>query len=126
MNDTGPISHVVDYTESIENSAEPHTKGADTMKSITKFVGLDVSKEKIAVAVADEGRGEPRFIGMFPHTVEAVRNLVRQLDGEGVKLEFCYEAGPDWVRIISFVTMRWTCAVQSLLRLSSQLVKEIE
>ena len=64
------------------------------MKSITKFVGLDVSKEKIAVAVADEGRGEPRFIGMFPHTVEAVRNLVRQLDGEGVKLEFCYEAGP--------------------------------
>ena len=94
MNDTGPISHVVDYTESIENSAEPHTKGADTMKSITKFVGLDVSKEKIAVAVADEGRGEPRFIGMFPHTVEAVRNLVRQLDGEGVKLEFCYEAGP--------------------------------
>ncbi|CAM3782172.1 hypothetical protein ALPO108162_05540 [Alicyclobacillus pomorum] len=27
MNDTGPISHVVDYTESIENSAEPHTKG---------------------------------------------------------------------------------------------------
>lgn len=64
------------------------------MKIITKFVGLDVSKEKIAVAVADEGRKDPRFVGMIPHTVEAIRNLVRQLDDEGVRLEFCYEAGP--------------------------------
>jgi transposase len=64
------------------------------MKIITKFVGLDVSKEKIAVAVADEGRKDPRFVGMIPHTVEAIRHLVRQLDDEGVRLEFCYEAGP--------------------------------
>jgi transposase len=64
------------------------------MNIITKFVGLDVSKEKIAVAVADEGRKDPRFVGMIPHTVEAIRNLVRQLDDEGVRLEFCYEAGP--------------------------------
>ncbi|GMA61021.1 hypothetical protein [Alicyclobacillus fastidiosus] len=52
------------------------------MKTITKFVGLDVSKENIAVAVADEGRGEPRYIGMFPHTVEAVRSLVHRLASE--------------------------------------------
>jgi hypothetical protein len=90
MNDIGAISHVGDYTESVENSAEPHTKGAGTVKSITKFVGLDVSKEKIAVSVAHEGWGEPR--GCF--LIEAVRNFVRQLDGGGVKLEFCYEAGP--------------------------------
>ncbi|MDP9729805.1 IS110 family transposase [Alicyclobacillus sp. TC] len=63
------------------------------MKTITKFVGLDVSKENIAVAVADEGRGEPRFIGMLPHTVEAVRSLVHRLASDGVELEFCYEAG---------------------------------
>jgi transposase len=37
------------------------------MKTIIKFVGLDVSKEKIAVAVADEGRKDPRFVGMIPH-----------------------------------------------------------
>ena len=49
------------------------------MKNITKFIGLDVSKEKIAVAVADEGRSEPRFIGMIPHTVESIRNLVHRL-----------------------------------------------
>ncbi|GMA64926.1 IS110 family transposase (plasmid) [Alicyclobacillus fastidiosus] len=64
------------------------------MKTTTKFVGLDVSKEKIAVAVADEGRKDSRFVGMIPHTVEAIRNLVRQLGDEDVQLEFCYEAGP--------------------------------
>ncbi|MFB5189568.1 hypothetical protein [Alicyclobacillus fastidiosus] len=55
---------------------------------------MDVSKEKIAVAVAEEGRQEPRFVGMIPNTVEAIRNLVRQLQAEDVHLEFCYEAGP--------------------------------
>jgi transposase len=64
------------------------------MKDITKFVGLDVSKDNIAVAVADDGRGQPRFVGMFPHTVESVRNMVTQLSDYGVRLEFCYEAGP--------------------------------
>ena len=71
-----------------------NTKGADSMKDSTKYVGLDVSKESIAVAVADEGRGQPRFVGMFPHTVESVRNMVAQLTEEEVRLEFCYEAGP--------------------------------
>ncbi len=33
------------------------------MKNTTKYVGLDVSKEKIAVAIADEGREEPRYSG---------------------------------------------------------------
>ena len=31
------------------------------MKDVQKFVGLDVSKDTIAVAIADPGRGEPRF-----------------------------------------------------------------
>jgi transposase len=33
------------------------------MKDVQKFVGLDVSKDTISVAVADEGRGETRFHG---------------------------------------------------------------
>ena len=88
------------------------------MKTITKFVGLDVSKENIAVAVADEGRGEPRFIGMFPHTVEAVRSLVHRLAEDGVKLEFCYEAGPTGYglyRLLRAMDMPCTVVAPSLI-----------
>ncbi len=59
----------------------------------TKYVGLDVSKEKIAVAVADEGRSKPRYIGMINYTVEAIRKLIKRL-GEPEQLQMCYEAGP--------------------------------
>ncbi|CAB3391264.1 IS110 family transposase [Kyrpidia spormannii] len=64
------------------------------MKDTTKFVGLDVSKDTIAVAVAEGGRGEIRFVGTYPHTVEAVHKVVKQLGGPSVRLEFCHEAGP--------------------------------
>ncbi|MGJ7923314.1 IS110 family transposase, partial [Neobacillus sp. LXY-4] len=63
------------------------------MNDNTKFVGLDVSKEKIAVAIADQGRGKPRYYGIIPHTVEAIRKLINKL-GSPENLKFCYEAGP--------------------------------
>jgi transposase len=63
------------------------------MKDTIKYVGLDVSKEKIAVAIADEGREAPRYYGMIPHTPEAVRKLVNKL-GDPNTLRMCYESGP--------------------------------
>ncbi len=63
------------------------------MKDTIKYVGLDVSKEKIAVAIAEEGRREPRYFGMLPHTPEAIRKLVKKL-GDPDTLRVCYEAGP--------------------------------
>ncbi len=63
------------------------------MKDTIKYVGLDVSKEKIAVSIAEEGRGEPRYWGMISNTPEAIRKLVRKL-GETRNLRVCYEAGP--------------------------------
>lgn len=63
------------------------------MKDATKYVGLDVSKEKIAVAIADEGRKEPRYFGMISNTPESLRKLVKKL-GTAEQLKFCYEAGP--------------------------------
>lgn len=72
------------------------------MKYNTKHVGLDVSKQKIAVAIADEGRGEPRYLGMIANTPEALRKLVNKLNHE-TELKFCYEAGPTGYGIYRFL-----------------------
>jgi transposase len=60
---------------------------------ISKFVGLDVHKQTVAVSVADAGGGEVRYLGNFPHTDDSFRKLVKQL-GRPSGLAFCYEAGP--------------------------------
>jgi transposase len=62
------------------------------MKKGTRFVGLDVHKDTIAVAVAEEG-GEVRSVGTIPNKLDAVRRMVRKLEGPE-RLVVCYEAGP--------------------------------
>lgn len=81
------------------------------MKDTIKYVGLDVSKEKIAVAIAEEGREEPRYYGMIPHTSEAIRKLVKKL-GEPHTLRLCYEAGPTGYPLYRFlITLGVHCEV---------------
>jgi transposase len=59
------------------------------------YVGLDVHKEGIVVAVAEGGaRGEVREYGRIANTSAALDRLVGKLGRDGVKLRFCYEAGP--------------------------------
>jgi len=65
----------------------------DARRGDRKYVGLDVHKATIAVAVADEGRGEVRKYGTIRNSPEAVVKLVRKL-GPAERLECCYEAGP--------------------------------
>jgi transposase len=64
-------------------------------KDTIAFIGLDTSKMKISVALAEDGRqGEVRFFGDIDSTPDAVRRLVSKLSGRYSKLAFCYEAGP--------------------------------
>src|ERR1700755_3688931 len=59
------------------------------------FVGLDTSKLRNAVAIADAGRGgEVRFLGEIENTPAATAKLVRKLAAKYERLTFCYEAGP--------------------------------
>jgi transposase len=64
------------------------------VKSIT-YVGLDVRKDTIAVALADAGlRGEVRQHGKIPNLPAALKGLTVRLALTGRDLRFCYEAGP--------------------------------
>ena len=63
-------------------------------KTIT-FIGLDVHKKSLSVAVADGGvGGEVRFAGTISNTAGALTKLADRLARKGGVLSFCYEAGP--------------------------------
>jgi transposase len=82
------------------------------MQECSKYVGLDVHKETIAVSVAEGGGGEVRYVGEIANTAEAIEKLIRQLRKGGSALSFCYEAGPCGYGLYRQLTdLGWECQV---------------
>jgi transposase len=72
---------------------EPHAWETGRMDDIT-YVGLDVHRATVCVAVAESGRdGEVRQIGVFENRPEILCKMAATLGKGGRRLSFCYEAG---------------------------------
>lgn len=55
-----------------------------------RFVGLDVHKESIAIAVAEPGRGDAQVLATIANDTGLLLKRLRRLG----KVKCCYEAGP--------------------------------
>jgi len=77
-------------------SALETVKPARADRKYPAYIGLDVHKETIAVAVAQAGREAPESRGEIANKPKTVAKLVERLNREfgGEVLLFCYEAGP--------------------------------
>jgi transposase len=64
------------------------------MNKTVHYIGLDVHKETIAVAIAPAENSEVRSYGIINGTLEALDKLIKKLQQPGVELRFVYEAGP--------------------------------
>jgi transposase len=64
------------------------------MEEYDVYVGLDVHKDTITVAVAFPGRSKAEPRGMIANDKSSLRKLVKRMRTYGDRLMFCYEAGP--------------------------------
>jgi transposase len=91
MSKFNPEQHRIETASALEVITH-----AEQQECHAAYVGLDVHKETIAVAVAEPGRGEPVYRGEIANKPKKVEKLVAKLSesyGGGLLL-FCYEAGP--------------------------------
>ena len=79
------------------------------MKKFSKYVGLDVHKDTIAVSVADSDGGEVRYHGEIANLPATIEKRVRQLTElkNDATLSFYYEAGPCGYDVLLVNTDSW-------------------
>jgi len=82
-------------------------------ETITSYIGLDVHKDSIAIAVAEAGRCAPRFIGTTPPELATLCKALTRCAKRSSAL-VVYEAGPcgyGWARHLN--AHGWRCEVIS-------------
>jgi transposase len=72
-----------------------------------KFIGLDVHKKTITIAIADKCReNKPRVYGTIANELEAVDKFCRKMLSSASQLHFVYEAGPCGYGIYRHLTAK--------------------
>src|SRR5262245_49180176 len=76
-----------------------------------RFVGLDVHKDSIVVAVAEAGRAPARAVATVPFEFNALRRALERL-GPKAEARCCYEAGPTGYGLARALhAAGWACDV---------------
>ena len=91
MKEFNPEQHQIETASALEV-----VRSAGQAELYAAYVGMDVHKETIAVAVAEPGRGEPVYHGEIANKPKTIDKLLAKLSAayDGGLLLFCYEAGP--------------------------------
>lgn len=75
------------------------------MKETLKYVGMDVHKKTIDIAIAEEGCGaEVRHYGTINNDTDAINKILRKLLSTDCELRFAYEAGPCGYHLHRYLT----------------------
>ena len=92
------------------------------MKKLIAFIGLDVHKKSIVIAIALAGRdGEVRSYGTIEGDLAALDKVIRKLVSQNYELHFVYEAGPCGYEIYRHLTAQgFDCVVVAPSRIPKQ------
>ena len=92
----GPATHVtVGYTGRLGRTVQCHYREdwSVTHPTTTRYVGLDVHKSSIVIAVADGEGGPATILATIPNDFASLAKALHRL-GPTERLSCCYEAGP--------------------------------
>jgi transposase len=95
------------------------------MKLRIRYIGLDVHKDSIAVAVADSGNAPAQLLRTLPNDFVALAKCLDRL-GSRAQLSVCYEAGPtgyDLARRLHDAGIRCTVVAPSLVPQDGRRIK---
>ena len=81
-------------------------------ETTTSYVGLDIHKDSVAIALAEAGRAAPRFLGTINPLPSELCKTLRRQGCRPENTQLAYEAGPcgyGWVRYLR--KQHWRCEV---------------
>lgn len=91
------------------------------------FVGIDVHKESIEIALADGANQEVRRYGMIGGTQDSMCKTLRKLVSLGKTLHFFYEAGPCGYELYRYLVSQdhdcWVVAPSLILKRAGDKIK---